>query len=1131
MTAALFFALLRAERRAVLRNLQVITGRPGWRLLWPAYLVFYTFCDFIVSYCFVPGASHEDAACRCCPIRSGAASTIDACLAGGRGLVVWTAHVANTEFASRLLELHGRPVNVARVVEPGNPAEAQLRDLMVNERLRVVDLSGPAGDGAAASRAAGGGDRRDAGRPRLPRGRRRRDVLRHGRRASRWGRSISPTPPVSPVVPGLVVRTGWLRYRMIVGPPLLLDSVRAARCGGARALGQAVSFLEAHLRRWHSQWLNFYDFWPASLQASEAAPGAPCASCLREERIMPRHAAVAVTGIGAISPYGLGWRGPARGPVGGPKRDRADRRAPRTRSTRSPSSGRSPFLSTSKRPRAFDCRARTGWPCWRPDRRALPWPRRRTTGGSAPSWCRRPWRVSPTSTPTCVRDPAGYYRRGGLGPASTYPVSHVADTVAATLGLGGPRLGISVACASGAMAIGVAARLIEEGRVRVALAGGSDALAAFTLAGFNALQALDGQPCRPFCQTRAGLNLGEGAAMLLLEDAGHARARGAAVLGWLSGWAFSNDAFHPTAPDEEGRGLALSMERAMQSAGVGVEDVGYVNAHGTGTRLNDAAEVKAYERAFAGRTAPLPVSSTKSHIGHTLGAAGAIEAVITLLALRSGTLFPTLRLERPIETASVDLLKSGPRRSSIEVAMSVSAGFGGSNASLVFQLAEGRQGLTMAPEVLLTGFASVSTSGPARGLPALASAGRASADRAVADREPAPGLPRAAVSSHRLRAGPAHPADGPAVGLGAARQRSRAPGRRHRCRGAGSQPHRRGLRNGLRVPRPDRGVPGRPLDERLASAPHPVSGDAGEPAGQPRRASLRDHWPEPHDERGPRLRGGGVAPGGQPAAGGRRGPCPRARRGHAHPRAVRVVRGGLAAGSGLLRRGVARTRGRATARSCPARAWRRACSRRRPSPPRVRPGRTAAITRAGWALSTRTPAAAGSSRSGGCCGSCWAKPRPDGGRARGPCRLRTVLAWRASPAARSGRDEATVCARGPASSSESSAEAACSSSVSRSPACRRPEHGFVMVAGPADQRVQAAAILRGPAGGTGDHPPGRLGLRPAADHRDGGVDPGARARASPVRARRGQPGGAEPRDRRAGNRAGQDAAARWTRTS
>lgn len=288
--------------------------------------------------------------------------------------------------------------------------------------------------------------------------------------------------------------------------------------------------------------------------------------------------------------------------------------------------------------------------------------------------------------PAIAANPAEYFRRGGLWQTSTFPVSHVADTVAAGLGLGGPRMGISVACASGAMAVAVAARLIEEGRTSVALAGGSDALCPFTLAGFNALQALDGQPCRPFCQTRAGLNLGEGAAMLLLEDLAHARARGAPVLALLSGWAFSNDAYHPTAPDEGGRGIAISMTLAMQLAGVDVEEVGYVNAHGTGTQLNDVAEIAAYERAFAGRTTPVPVSSTKSYIGHTLGAAGAIEAVITLLALRTGVLFPTLRLAIPIETGVVDLLRGGTRETPMEVAMSVSAGFGGSNASLVFRL-------------------------------------------------------------------------------------------------------------------------------------------------------------------------------------------------------------------------------------------------------------------------------------------------------------------------------------------------------------------------------------------------------------------------------------------------------------
>jgi 3-oxoacyl-(acyl-carrier-protein) synthase len=245
-------------------------------------------------------------------------------------------------------------------------------------------------------------------------------------------------------------------------------------------------------------------------------------------------------------------------------------------------------------------------------------------------------------------------------------------------------MGISVACASGAMALAVAAGLIVQGQTKVALAGGSDALCPFTLAGFNALQALDSQACRPFDQARSGLNLGEGAAMLLLEDPAHAHMRGAPILAQLTGWAFSNDACHPTAPDEEGRGLALCMRLAMQMAHVRPEGIGYVNAHGTGTRLNDTAEVRAYEQVFSGRTTPVPVSSTKSYIGHTLGAAGAIEAVVTLLGLRAGRLFPTLRLTDPIGAGSVDLLSGGIRSASMEVAMSVSAGFGGSNASLVF---------------------------------------------------------------------------------------------------------------------------------------------------------------------------------------------------------------------------------------------------------------------------------------------------------------------------------------------------------------------------------------------------------------------------------------------------------------
>jgi 3-oxoacyl-(acyl-carrier-protein) synthase len=226
--------------------------------------------------------------------------------------------------------------------------------------------------------------------------------------------------------------------------------------------------------------------------------------------------------------------------------------------------------------------------------------------------------------------------------------------------------------------------MLRDGVVAVALAGGSDALCPFTLSGFSSLQALDAGPCRPFDKERAGLNLGEGAAVLVLETLEGAAARGAPILAILRGWAMTNDAFHPTAPHSEGRGLAACMVAAMKMAGVTPDEIGYVNAHGTGTPLNDAAETKAYESAFGARSQPIPVSSTKSYFGHCLGAAGALEAAITICGIRRGALFPTLRLSDPIDSPAVDWLMGAPRFEPLPLAMTVSAGFGGSNAALIF---------------------------------------------------------------------------------------------------------------------------------------------------------------------------------------------------------------------------------------------------------------------------------------------------------------------------------------------------------------------------------------------------------------------------------------------------------------
>ena len=170
----------------------------------------------------------------------------------------------------------------------------------------------------------------------------------------------------------------------------------------------------------------------------------------------------------------------------------------------------------------------------------------------------------------------------------------------------------------------------------------------------------------------------------MLETLAGAMARNATVLAVLRGWAMTNDAFHSTAPQEQGNGLAECMRLAMEMAEAGPDEIGYVNAHGTGTPLNDIAEAHAYETAFRKRSRPIPVSSTKSYFGHCLGAAGALEAAVTIAAVRSGALFPTLRLTDPIESPGVEWLRGEVRRQPLPLAMSVSAGFGGSNTALIF---------------------------------------------------------------------------------------------------------------------------------------------------------------------------------------------------------------------------------------------------------------------------------------------------------------------------------------------------------------------------------------------------------------------------------------------------------------
>ena len=264
-----------------------------------------------------------------------------------------------------------------------------------------------------------------------------------------------------------------------------------------------------------------------------------------------------------------------------------------------------------------------------------------------------------------------------------------ADAVARHLGLCGPVETISSACASSAMAIGAALDALRAGEVEVALAGGADSLCRLTYAGFNALRAVDAEPCRPFRADRAGLSLGEGAAVLVLETVEHARARGQRPDVELRGAGSSCDAFHMTAPHPEGAGAARAVEEALRDAGLDASAIDFVNAHGTGTRHNDVSEWYALRVVLGERAATVPVTSTKGFVGHLLGSAGALEAVATILCLRRGEVHATPGGSDVDPEIPVDLVRAGPRAlASARVALSTSLGFGGANAALILAASE-----------------------------------------------------------------------------------------------------------------------------------------------------------------------------------------------------------------------------------------------------------------------------------------------------------------------------------------------------------------------------------------------------------------------------------------------------------
>jgi len=253
--------------------------------------------------------------------------------------------------------------------------------------------------------------------------------------------------------------------------------------------------------------------------------------------------------------------------------------------------------------------------------------------------------------------------------------------VARALGCHGPVATTQLACASSTHAIALAADLVRQGRADAVLAGGTDLLCRFVVAGFNCLRAT-ADVARPFDRDRRGLVLGEGAAVVVVEDAGNAARRGARLRGRLLGVGAAADAVHMTAPDREGGGAARAIVAALGDAGLPPDAIDFVSAHGTGTPYNDAMEAVALGRVFGDRR--LPVNSIKGSIGHTLGAAGAFEAVMCLTAMAEGIVPPTAGLVNvdPV-CARLDLVFGGPRRATLARSVSTSSGFAGTNAALV----------------------------------------------------------------------------------------------------------------------------------------------------------------------------------------------------------------------------------------------------------------------------------------------------------------------------------------------------------------------------------------------------------------------------------------------------------------
>lgn len=263
--------------------------------------------------------------------------------------------------------------------------------------------------------------------------------------------------------------------------------------------------------------------------------------------------------------------------------------------------------------------------------------------------------------------------------------STAVDITAARYGLEGIRSCIVAACSSSTIAIGQATDAIRAGRLDAALAGGTDAISRLTFSGFNALRVMDQEPCRPFDRARAGMNIGEGAAVLILEELDRARRRGAMIYAEIAGYGLGCEAFHPTAPEPNGRPISAVVRAALADARMNPDQIGHVNAHGTATVQNDVAEARGFTSVFGERTRLLPVTSIKSMIGHCLGAAGGIEAATLALTITHGVIPPTINHHEIDPECALDVVANVSRPVTVSAGVSTSLGFGGNDSALVLR--------------------------------------------------------------------------------------------------------------------------------------------------------------------------------------------------------------------------------------------------------------------------------------------------------------------------------------------------------------------------------------------------------------------------------------------------------------